>query len=142
MEDEGFIEDGEVDIGEELGAASDEISTQVLALYIPNKDKNNNEFGAQRLWLLEAARLPADIGGGFTIMPPVEGGWLNEVGDMVWENPVMIYTYIKPDRLIAKLPQLREFLHRMGRETNQGEVAFEFDRKFYRITKFDPKAEV
>jgi len=25
----------------------------------------------------------------------------------------------------------------MGRETNQGEVAFEFDGWFYRITEFD-----
>jgi len=26
----------------------------------------------------------------------------------------------------------------MGRETNQGEVAFEFDGRFYRIRQFDP----
>jgi hypothetical protein len=35
------------------------------------------------------------------------------------------------------LPRLREFLHRMGRETNQGEIAFEFDGRFYRIRTFD-----
>jgi hypothetical protein len=35
------------------------------------------------------------------------------------------------------LPELRSFLHRMGRETRQGEVAFEFDGRFYRIRGFD-----
>jgi hypothetical protein len=28
-------------------------------------------------------------------------------------------------------------LHRMGRETDQGEVAFEFDDRSYRIRQFD-----
>lgn len=30
-----------------------------------------------------------------------------------------------------------EFLHRMRRETNQGEIAFEFNGRFYRIRNFD-----
>lgn len=70
-------------------------------------------------------------------MPPVEGVWLNESGESVWENPVIVYSYIKPDAFLAQLPQLREFLHRMGRETRQGEIAFEFDGRFYRIRTFD-----
>jgi len=32
---------------------------------------------------------------------------------------------------------LREFLHRFGRETNQGEVVFEFDGEFFRIREYD-----
>jgi hypothetical protein len=136
MQDENEIVENEVDIGEALGATPDEVSTQVLSLYIPNKDKNNKEFGTQRFWILQAAELLAQIGGGFTIMPAVEGGWLNE-GQIIWENPVVIYTYIKPDQFEQRLPDLRRFLHRMGRETNQGEVVFEFDRRFYRITRFD-----
>jgi hypothetical protein len=89
---------------------------------------------------LEAASLLAEIGGGFTIMPAVEGGWLNE-GNIIWENPVVIYTYIKPNKFEEKLPELRGFLHRMGRETNQGEVVFEFDHWFYRITEYDAEGE-
>jgi hypothetical protein len=37
---------------------------------------------------------------------------------------------------VAGLPRLREFLHRLGRETNQGEIGFEFDGCFYRIRNF------
>lgn len=50
---------------------------------------------------------------------------------------MLVYTYIKPDKFLKGLPELREFPHRLGRETNQGEIAVEFDGRFYRITEFD-----
>jgi len=81
--------------------------------------------------------LLTEINGGATAMPPAEGGWLNDKGKVVWENPVIVYSFIRPDDFLKKLPGVRAFLHRMGRETNQGEVAFEFDGRFYRIRKFD-----
>ncbi len=40
------------------------------------------------------------------------------------------------DILEINLNSLREFLHRFGRETNQGEVVFEFDGEFFRIQKY------
>ena len=57
-----------IDLGEALGA-SDATSTQVLTVYIPNKDRDGSEFGTQRKWVLEAAHLLAEFGGGFTVMP-------------------------------------------------------------------------
>lgn len=132
-----FNEPEAVDLGAALGA-SDATSTQVLTLYIPNKDRDGAEFDNRRRWVLEAAHLLAELGGGVTVMPPCEGGWLNEMsGEVIWESPVVVYTYIKPEPFLNALPKLREFLHRLGRETNQGEIAVEFDRYFYRITKFD-----
>lgn len=129
--------DETLDLGEGIGA-SDATSTQVLTLYIPNKDRDGHEFGTQRKWVLEAAKVLAELGGGVTVLPACEGGWLNpETGDVVWEAPVVVYTYIKPEPFLRGLPSLRSFLHRMGRETNQGEVAVEFDGQFYRITRFD-----
>jgi hypothetical protein len=85
----------------------------------------------------EAADLLARIGGGVTILPPVEGGWVDDSGEIVWERPVLVYTFIRPTEFRDLLPRLREFLHRLGRETRQGEVAFEFDGRFYRIRTFD-----
>jgi len=123
-------------LAEAMGA-SDETSVQVLSLYIPNKDSHNAEFGQQRKWVLEAAGLLARIGGGVTIMPPAEGGWVDNAGGIVWESPIIVYSFVKPKLFSESVPALREFLHRMGRETNQGEVAFEFDGWFYRITQFD-----
>jgi hypothetical protein len=135
--DDGIPTD-EIDLVKALGA-SIELSPQELRVYIPNKDRQSREFGCQRKWVLEAAELLARIGGGVTMLPPAEGGWYDEANQIiVWENPILIYTYVKPDLFEQYLPRLREFLHRLGRETDQGEVAFEFDGDFYRINQYDP----
>jgi len=120
-----------------LGAAAAS-SVQVLTLYIPNKDRNGRRLDDQEIWVRLAADLLARIGGGVTVLPPCRGGWLNpETKDIVWEEPILVYTYVRPDEFEELLPELRSFLHRLGRETSQGEVACEFDGHFYRITNFD-----
>lgn len=135
---EGGQEQGapDVDLGAALGADAG-ISTQCFTFYVPNKDRNGNEIGNQRKWVLEAIRLLSEINGGATAMPPVEGGWLNDQCEIIWENPVIVYSFIRPDQFLSNLSRLRELMHRMGRETNQGEIAFEFDGRFYRIRNFD-----
>lgn len=139
MSDEREAEDDEeLDLAAELGASAPS-SVQVLTLYVPSKDRVDQELPDQRKWVMEAAEILAEIGGGVTILPPVEGGWVSESGQIVWEHPVVLYTYVRFDELVATLPRLRRFLHRMGRETRQGEVAVEFDGRFYRIVDFDPE---
>jgi len=86
---------------------------------------------------MRGATLLGEIGGGVTIMPPVEGGWVREDGELIWESPVLVYTFIRPDQFKQRLKALRTFLHTLGRETNQGEVVLEFDSWFYRINEFD-----
>ena len=125
----------ELDLAAALGADGD-ISTQQIALYIPNKDQHGRELGTQRRWVLEAIQLLCELNGGATALPPVEGGWLNDAEEIIWEHPVIVYSFIRPDSFVAGLPRLREFLHRLGRETNQGEIGFEFDGCFYRIRNF------
>src|SRR5216684_8076877 len=111
-EDEGV----EIDIVAGLGADPD-VSAQCISLYIPNKDREGEEIGDQRKRVLEAIRLLSEINGGATAMPPVEGGWVNDdTGKIVWENPVFVYSFVRPDPFIENLPRLREFVHRMGRE--------------------------
>ena len=140
MDNDPAEEDETIDLAETLGVSAS-TSVQQLTLYIPNKDRENDEIGNQRKWVLEAAEILAEIGGGFTILPPVEGGWVNENGDVIWEHPVLLYTYIKPVPFLNALPRLREFLHRLGRETNQGEVAIELLGEFHRISDFDQPQE-
>jgi hypothetical protein len=82
-------------------------------------------------------QLLSTINGGATAMPPVEGGWMNDKGDLIWEHPVVVYSFIRSDQFLKNLPHVREFLHRLGRETNQGEVAVEFGDLFFLIRKFD-----
>lgn len=126
----------DLDLAEALGAAEG-ASPEQLTLYIPDRDREGNELGNQRAWVLEASRLLARIGGGVTIMPPMEGGWLDPATDkIVWERPVLVYTFIKTDKFVALLPELRAFLHRLGRETKQGEVLVNFNGIAFRITEF------
>jgi hypothetical protein len=126
----------EVDVAAALGADAG-VSTQCFTIYVPNKDRNGEEIGNQRKWVLEAIRLLSEINGGATAMPPVEGAWLNDEGEVIWENPIVVYSFVKPAAFEENIPRLREFLHRLGRETNQGEIAFEFGDEFFRIRKFD-----
>lgn len=113
-------------------------SADRLTLYIPDRDKNSVEIGTQRRYVLEAIDLLSRIGGGSTSTGQLEGAWLNPLTNtLVWDRPVLVYSSIDADKFFEKLPELRSFLHRMGRETNQGEVALEFSGAFYRITQFD-----
>ena len=52
-------------------------------------------------------------------MPPVEGGWLDDEGQIIWENPVIVYSFLNPDAFLKNLSRIREFLHRLGRETGR-----------------------
>jgi hypothetical protein len=128
---------GDINLVTALGA-DESVSTQCFSIYIPNKDRAGAEIGNQRKWVLEAIHLLTEINGGATAMPPVEGAWRNDEGEIVWEDPIIVYSYIQPKEFVDSLARIREFLHRMGRETNQGEIAVEFGERFYRIRKFDP----
>jgi len=129
-------DDIELDLSTALEATS-AASRQQLTLYIPDKDRAGKEIGDQRRWVLAAADLLARIGGGVTIMPPVEGGWYDADNRVViWERPVLVYTFVNTESFIALLGELRDFLHRLGRETNQGEVLADFGGTAYRITKY------
>lgn len=137
----------EINLAELIGALV-AASVQQLTLYIPHKDRDGKSVKDINKWITEAQKLLTVIGGGATTMPPADGSWIkkdidtiekikNE--DIVWEKTTIIYTYVYPDRFEKNLKSLREFLHRFGRKTNQGEVAFEFDGEFFRIREYDLK---
>lgn len=75
-----------MEIGTLLGA-DEGFSTQCFSVYVPNKDQNDQEFGQQRKWVLEAIRLLSEINGGATAIP-VEGGWIDDSGRIILEEPV------------------------------------------------------
>jgi hypothetical protein len=136
MAEEPSQEDAAFDVVQAFGSDGG-VSEQCFSIYIPNKDRADQEIGNQRKWVLEAIRLLSEINGGATAMPPVEGAWIDDDDRLIWENPVVVYSFLGPARFLENVPRIREFLHRLGRETNQGEIAFELDNFFYRIRAFD-----
>lgn len=136
MADEPSLSEDFVDFASALGATAS--SSQCFSVYVPNKDSKGKEIGDQRKWVLEAILLLTEINGGATAMPPVEGGWRGDNNEIVWKNPVVVYSFIRADAFKQTIPKIREFLHRMGRETGQGEIAFEFESQFFLIRTFDP----
>ena len=129
----------QLDLGKELGAKEGP-SGQRLTLYIPNKDRSGAIVEDHRRSCTEAQELLTATGGGATAFPPVEGTWRKPDGPELWEETKIIYTYIDPDKLAANIGRLRGILHRFGRETNQGEVVFEFDGNIWPIGQYDPPA--
>jgi hypothetical protein len=130
----------EFDLGKELGA-TEEPCAQRLTLYIPNKDHHGGLIADHEKWAREAQELLTEIGDGATAFPPVDGTWRKPDGSDLWEQTRMVYTYIDPDKLAANRTRLRAFLHRFGRETNQGKVVFEFDGWLWSIDQYDPPTQ-
>jgi hypothetical protein len=54
------------------------------------------------------------------------------------KEPVVIYAYVRPAPFVARLPELVAFVRRMGRETNQGAIALEFDGNFFTVEELAP----
>jgi hypothetical protein len=133
------VEIVDLDLGKELGA-QEEYSTQRLTLYLPNKDKDGRDFASLEKWIEEARVLLSQIGRGATALPPADGTWLDEKDKVLWEQTRIVYCFIIPENFLANVHGLRDFVHRFGRETNQGEVVVEFDSRFFRIKKFNGKA--
>lgn len=121
-----------------LLGASEEPSIQQLTLYIPNKDRNGRQVKNFRRWIQKAQKVLTIIGRGSTAMPSADGTWLNPENDKVLrEKTTILYTYIDPHGFEENVGLLREFLHGFGRETDQGEVVFEFDGRFFRVLEYD-----
>lgn len=129
-----------IDLVRETGA-TESASIQRLVLCVPSRDRNG--IGVESSpWVEEALQLLSRIGGGATAMPPADGAWWNEeTNRLIGEKVVLVYCYIDPEPFEQGLAALREFLHRMGRETNQGEVVFEFADRLYHIDTFDGPAK-
>lgn len=124
----------EIDIVAAFGGVAD--YGQRFAVYIPNKDRDGTAVG-QASWIDAALALLADIAGGATAMPPVTGAWRNPVtGALIIEEPVVVYAYVKPAAFVDRLGELAAFVRRMGRETNQGAIALEFDGVFFTVEEF------
>ena len=113
-----------------------------FTIYLPNKGRSKTDNKVQveianwRDWIIEAMDLLGRVNGGATALPEAEGFWIDqEVGGVkVWEKTVLVYSYIKePDTFRSNIVKIRDWIHKFGRDTNQGAIFFEFDGFVYEI---------
>jgi hypothetical protein len=120
-----------------LGAL-DEGPRERVSLYLPSRDAHGNPVDTA-LWVAEAEALLTRLAGGATVLPPSAGTWRPGPGEaLVREQVVQAYAFATAQAIADGLPLLRAFLHRLGRETGQGEVACEIGGLLFRICDFDP----
>ncbi len=125
------------DLHASLGAGPP-AGTLQITLFIPSVDRHDAPI-AQEHWREQALRALGRLFRGATAFPPGRGVWRDDTtGDLVFDDTVMVTSYIADDALTeAALASLRGFLHRLGRETNQGEVGLIVENQYYGITEFD-----
>ena len=66
--------------------------------------------------------------GGATALPRMRDAWLNpESDELLLEEPVVVYCYVDPDVFESQAPVLASLVKEIGRQTNQAQMAFEYD---------------
>ena len=115
------------------------VGVSQVVLFVPDRNRDNNLID-QESWVDEALNVMGKIFRGATAFPPGRGvGRDDEAGGrLLKEQTVMVVSYVDPKLLTGvTLRSLREFLHRFGRETRQGEVGVVIDSKYYGISRYD-----
>ena len=114
-------------VGKKLGAGPP-AGTLQITLFVPTVDREGRLLDTgdrEYYWREEALKVFGKLFRGATAFPPGRGVWRDDErgGELVFEDTILVTSYIDPNMLTdAALKTLREFLHRLGRETNQGEV--------------------
>jgi hypothetical protein len=124
-----------VDVAGQLKAIRNE--TTLLVLFIPSADREGSPLGKkeQKRWVRKSLKFLGERLRGATAFPRGWGVWRDDAraGQLVWDRPVLIQCFTNEEALRQHGGALREFLIRLGTETNQGAVGFVIDRTFYEI---------
>ena len=110
-------------------------------LFVPSKDRDGRDIDHDS-WVTSALETLGILFRGATAYPRARGVWRDDErkGVLRYEEPTVVTCYADPAALTdTARSRLRGFLHRLGRETNQGEVGIVIGDKYYGITEFDSK---
>lgn len=118
-----------------LFGATNVYGASKITIYLANKDRHNNPVKNIETYISTGMSLLADINGGVTRLPWAEGMWFESDEDDIVadgmdssrDETTLIYSFIRnPQAFVRRSKELRAFLHKYGRETNQGEVLVEY----------------
>ena len=106
-----------------LGADADDPKDSYVAIFVPSHTRDSKPIDHE-YWRQEAVKTLSELFGGATSVSAF-GGWLDvELGGKVKEEEIsIVVSYIAESEWSeTNALQLREFLYRMGRETQQGAI--------------------
>jgi len=112
-------------------------------LFVPSVDREGKPID-QAAWREETLRTFGRLFRGATAFPPGRGVWRDDeaAGVLVFDDTVLVTSYVDPKVLDDDcLTELRRFLHRLGRQTRQGEIGIVIGGSYYGITNFDETEE-
>lgn len=114
------------------------VGSEQITLFIPDKDRDGQAID-QAHWTDDALATLGRLFRGAIAFPPGKGVWRDDArgGTLLREVTVMVTSYVPISELKRNLGQLRAFLHRFGREANQGEVGIVISGSYHAITSFD-----
>lgn len=110
-----------------------------MTLFVPSVDRFG-ELIDQSYWTDQALATFGRLFRGATAFPPGRGVWRDDErgGELVYDDTQMVMSYVADavfdDEAVVRL--LREFLCRMGREANQGEVGIVIGGTYHGIVDF------
>lgn len=112
-----------------------------MTLFIPSKDRDGVDID-QRRWSDQALECFGELFRGATAFPPGRGVWRDDSrnGELLYEETIMVVAYVSVEALDSGLFKLRQFLHRFGREANQGEVGIIISSEYHGISVYDAPA--
>lgn len=127
-----------LNVAKALGA-NQALGTVHLMVFVPSADKDGRKLKGPS-WTRPTLTVLGRLFRGATAYPKGLGVWRNDQagGNLVFDDTTIVFTYIAPaDLSDRRLRELRTFLHRMGRETRQGEIGLVLDGHYIGITEFE-----
>ena len=89
-------------------------------------------------WREETLRVLGGLFRGATAFPPGRGVWRDDqTKDLVFDETIMVTSYVPVAAFSAGMVAFRKHLHRLGREGRQGEVGVVIGNEYFGITEFD-----
>lgn len=111
-----------------------------ITLFVPSVDRDGAAID-QAYWTEQALGTFGALFRGATAFPPGRGVWRDDDRgcELVYDETQMVVSYVADGLLTddETLKRLREFLRRMGRAANQGEIGIVIDGTYFGIVDFE-----